>query len=74
MDRIEGIGRTLGEAADKAVEQLPARPGRDYRVGRVVEWGLQRGGFIDAPVYYVAIEEDPNAPFRTVTGDDTGPQ
>ncbi|RUW26832.1 hypothetical protein EN858_30245 [Mesorhizobium sp. M4B.F.Ca.ET.215.01.1.1] len=64
-ERYEGRALSLEEAAVRAVDQIPWREGRDYAVGRVVEWGLQRGGFIDTKLYYVIVEEDPNADFRT---------
>lgn len=63
-DRYEGRGRSLEVAANRAVEQIPPREGRDFAVGRVVEWGIQRGGFVDTPIFYVIVEEDPDAKFR----------
>lgn len=64
-DHYEGRGLSLEQAANRAVEQIPVRGGRDYAVGRVVEWGLQRGGLIDVRLFYVIVEEDAEAPFRT---------
>lgn len=70
--RYEGRGTSLEQAADSAVKQIPARPGRDYAVGSVVEWGIQRGGFFDSTLFYVIVEEDENAPFRTLGGESGG--
>lgn len=65
--RYEGVARTIDAALHKAQQQVPRRDGRDFTVSKVVEWGGQRGGFIDETLYYVVVEEDPDAPFRTIT-------
>lgn len=65
MARIEAIGDTLEEALTKAHDQIPIRMGTDFAVSRVVEWGMQTGGFVFSRKVYVAIEADLDAPFRT---------
>ena len=61
----EAIGDTLEEALTKAHDQIPPSEGRDFAVSRVVTWGMQAGGFIFTRKFYVVVDEDPNAPFRT---------
>ena len=65
MAQIEAIGDTLEEALEKAHNQIPPSAGRDFAVSRVVDWGMQTGGFVFSRKFYVVIEEDPSAPFRT---------
>lgn len=65
MARIEAIGDTLEEALGKAHDQIPIRTGTDFAVSKVLEWGMQTGGFVFSRKFYVVIEADLNAPFRT---------
>lgn len=67
----EAIGSTLEEAVTKAHDKIPLRAGRDFVVSRIVNWGMQTGGFVFDRKYYAAVEEDENAPFRT--DDDSKP-
>ena len=71
IERYEGRGASLEDATNRAVEQIPPQDGKDYATGRVVEWGLQRGGFIDQRLFYVIVESDDDAAFRT-EGDAAG--
>jgi hypothetical protein len=61
----EGLGDTLEEAVENATSAIPLRNGRDFVVSRVVEWGMQIGGFTLAKTFYVKLIEDENAPFKT---------
>ena len=63
--RYEGTGPTIDEALREAHMQIPDRDGRDFTVSRVVDWGMQSGGITDVELFYVAVEEDPDAPPRT---------
>ncbi len=65
MASYEAIGGTLEEAVTKAHDKIPLRPGRDFVVSRIVNWGMQTGGFVFDRKYYAVVEEDENAPFRT---------
>lgn len=60
-EMYEATGKTLEEAATKAHMQIPPRHGRDYAVSRVVEWGVQIGGFTGARVFYARLIEDVDA-------------
>lgn len=66
----EGIGRSLEEALRVAHSQIKFRPGRDFTVSRVIDWGMQFGGFARATVYYVKVIEDETASFKTHGGDE----
>lgn len=61
----EAIGDTLDDAVAKAHDKIPLRAGRDFVVSRIVNWGMQTGGFVFDRKYYATLEEDENAPFRT---------
>jgi hypothetical protein len=63
--QYEGTGESLEEAVAKAHMQIPISAGRDFTVSRVVDWGMQYGGFVPVTVFYAMVEEDPNASFRT---------
>lgn len=65
MKQYEAVGATLEEALRKAHDQIPPRQGRDFAVSKVVTWGMQTGGFVLSRLFYVVVEEDENAPFRT---------
>ena len=65
VEVFEGAGASVEEALSAAQSQIPPRQGRDFSTSRVVEWGMQFGGFIPEKLYYVRIVEDPNAPFKT---------
>ena len=69
QQRFEGVDRSIDGALGRAVRKIPPRHGRDIAVGRVVEIGVQRGGFIDELLYYAIVEEDLNAPARTIDDD-----
>ena len=45
--------------------KISFRSGHDYTTSRVVEWGMQFGGFAGETLFYLRIEEDPDAPLRT---------
>ena len=62
--RYEGTGPSIQEALDAAHMQIPVQPGHDFTVSRVVDWGMQYGGFIATALYWVIVEEDRNAPAR----------
>ncbi len=63
--KYEGVADTLEEALRAAHEKIPVRPGHDFTTSRVVDWGMQFGGFIPQVTYYVRVVEDPDAPFKT---------
>jgi hypothetical protein len=61
----EGTGKTFEEAIDQAHSQIPPRPGRDFAIAKVIEFGMQRGGFLMAKLFYAKVVEDENAPFKS---------
>ncbi|MHC2295835.1 hypothetical protein ACVJBD_000041 [Rhizobium mongolense] len=61
----EGLGDTVEDALRAAHDQIPFRTGHDYTTSRVVDWGMQFGGFVGQTIYYVRVVEDPDAPFKT---------
>jgi hypothetical protein len=61
----EAIGDTVDAAIEKAHAQIPPRQGRDFVVSRVIELGMQRGGFTGAKAFYARGIEDENANFKT---------
>jgi hypothetical protein len=61
----EAIGDTLEEALEKAHMQIPLRPGTDYTTSRVVEWGMQYGGFVGKKIIYVKVMADDGGAFKT---------
>lgn len=61
----EGLGETLEAAVEQATKNIPPRPHRDFVVSRVVEWGMQIGGFMGAKSFYAKLIEDENAEFET---------
>jgi hypothetical protein len=65
LEVFEGVGNTLEQALAKAHSHIRPRPGRDFAISRVIDWGMQRGGFTDAVVFYVKVVEDKHAPFKT---------
>lgn len=60
-----GIGATIEEALARAHDQIPFRPGSDYTASRVIDWGMQFGGFIPERLVYVKAIQDEHAPFMT---------
>lgn len=61
----QGVGPTLEEATKAAHDQIHPRPGKDFTVSKVLSWGMQFGGFSQITSFYVIVEEDEHAPFRT---------
>jgi hypothetical protein len=61
----QGIGKTLDEAISAAHDKIPPREGRDFAVSRVVELGMQRGGFTMERLFLATVIEDEFAPFNT---------
>jgi hypothetical protein len=61
-DIYEGIGDTLEQAVEKAHAQIPPREGRDFTISRVIDWGMQRGGFTGAMIFYAKVVEDEFSP------------
>jgi len=61
----EGTGKTVDEAIDHAHSQIQPRPGRDFAISKVIEFGMQRGGFSMAKLFYAKVIEDENAPFKS---------
>lgn len=61
----EGVGDTLEAAIAVATKKIPLRPHRDFVVSRVLEWGMQIGGFTGAASFYAKLIEDENATFKT---------
>jgi len=61
----EGVDASLEEALRAAHDQIPLRSGRDFTTSRVVDWGMQFGGFACQTLYYVKVVEDEDAPFKT---------
>ncbi|WP_461511645.1 hypothetical protein [Rhizobium mongolense] len=55
----------MEDALRAAHDQIPFRTGHDYTTSRVVDWGMQFGGFVGQTIYYVRVVEDPDAPFKT---------
>jgi hypothetical protein len=54
----QGLGTSLEDAVTTAHAKIPIRTGRDFVVCRVVQWGYQRGGFVDAKQFYALVIED----------------
>ena len=63
--RYEGVGDTIEAALDQAHMQIPVPKDSDFTVSRVVDWGMQFGGFTQKRSFYVVVEQDPGAPVRT---------
>ena len=61
----EGVAGSLEGALRKAHDKIPPREGKDFAGPRVIDWGMQRGGFVDARLFWVRIVEDEFAPFKT---------
>jgi hypothetical protein len=61
----KGRARPFEAAVAQAHMQIPPTEGRDFTVSKVVEWGMQYGGFIPTQLFYAIVEDDLNAPFRT---------
>lgn len=53
-----GLGTTLEEAVKAAHAKIPIRKGRDFVICRVLQWGYQRGGFVDVKQFYALVIED----------------
>jgi hypothetical protein len=51
----EAIGDTLEEALLKAHDEIRPREGFDFTTPRVIDWGLQKGGFTMTRKYYVRV-------------------
>ena len=62
--RYEGTGPSIQDALGAAHIQIPVQPHNDFTVSRVVDWGMQYGGFNPTALYWVIVEEDRNAPLR----------
>ena len=60
----EGIGETFDQALARAHDQIPPRQGRDFAVSRVIETGMQRGGFTQVRRVWVRVIELEDAPFK----------
>jgi hypothetical protein len=65
LKMYEGVGDTLEAAVESATRKITPRPNRDFVVSRVVEWGMQIGGFTGAVSFYAKLIEDENATFKT---------
>jgi hypothetical protein len=62
---FEAIGDSLEEAISRAHDQIPPTHGKDFAISRVIEWGMERGGFTNQRKYYVRLIEDKHAPWKT---------
>ncbi|WP_439360164.1 hypothetical protein [Bradyrhizobium sp. DASA03007] len=60
MDEANGQYNRLSnkEAVKAAHAKIPIREGRDFVICRVLEWGYQRGGFVDAKQFFAVVIED----------------
>ena len=54
----EGLGNTLSEAVQNAHNQIETRPGFSIITSKVVNWGIQSGGYIYKEKFYVQIVAD----------------
>jgi hypothetical protein len=63
--RYEGTGDTIEAALEAAHMQIPPSEGSDVTISKVVDWGMQYGGFVPATLFYVIVEQDLDAPIRT---------
>ena len=61
----EGHAESLQKALENAHAQIPVRNDRDFTISKVVEWGMQYGGFTLATLFYVKVIEDETAHFKT---------
>ena len=61
----EGLGDTFEHALQRAHDQIPPREGRDFAVSRVIDMGMQRGGFTRARKVWVRVIELEDARFKT---------
>ena len=61
----EALGPTLDAAVQNAHAQIPPRQGRDFTMSRVIEWGMQHGGFVGTRQFYAKVVEDESAPPKT---------
>ena len=62
---FEGVGTTVEAALAAAHARIPRRPHKDFTTSKVVGWGMQRGGLTDQTWFYVQVEENPDARFRS---------
>ena len=62
---FEGRGSTIEEALKKAHAKIPQTAGKDFAISKVIDWGMQFGGFAQATLFYVVVEEDKSAAFKT---------
>ncbi|GEC41651.1 hypothetical protein JOH52_006747 [Sinorhizobium meliloti] len=67
LETFEGVGGTIEEALAAAHRQILPREGRDFTTSRVVDWGMQFGGFVGETLFYVRVVEDRDASFKTRT-------
>lgn len=65
----EGTGVTIEAALEAAHMQMPIPPGSDITVSRVVDWGMQYGGFIPQRTFWVIVEEDPSGVHPRTVGE-----
>ena len=60
-----GLGDTLEEAIEVAHRQIPLRHGKDFAISRIVDFGMETGGFVNARKFYARVVEDEHSPFMT---------
>lgn len=65
VQMYQGLGETLEDAVRNAHSKIPPRAGRDFVVCRVMDWGYQRGGFMDSKLFYAKVIEDEFSPLKT---------
>ena len=54
----EAIGDTLDEALTKAHDAIPPPQGSDFTTSRVVDWGMQFGGWAQTRKYWVRVVQE----------------
>ncbi|MBY5416397.1 hypothetical protein [Rhizobium leguminosarum] len=69
MDKetFEGVAETLEQALAAAHMQIPVITGNDFTLSRVIDWGMQYGGFNPQTLFYVRVVADRDSAFKTKT-------
>jgi hypothetical protein len=57
-----GVAETLEGALTLAHDKIPMPVGKDYKISRVIDWGVQFGGFLEQTRYWVKIIADEHSP------------
>lgn len=61
----EGVAASFEEALRVAHMKIPMLAGTDYTISKIVNSGMQFGGFMSATLFYVQVIPDRKSPFKT---------